>query len=292
MEAATAALKAKSDLSTKGYAIIENVISAEQVATAKQYFIDWLATNPQVIKTHTKTNPHGIFKFGEAGHQRHAWYLRTLDEVQLPFRTIWDTTELTTGFDGSCWMTSDYKGKDRIWTHTDQAPDTKGLACVQGFVALTSNEERTLVVYEGSHLLHEAYMKEKNITGKKNWLLIEHEYLARIADTKRVLKVSAGSLVLWDSRTFHQNQYGQSGEERIVQYICMLPKNREGNTVAQQKKRRKYFEERRTTSHWPYALNVNGLQPQVYGNKALLLDYSQMTPPDLTEFAEKIDRLL
>ena len=287
-----AALKAKSDLSTKGYAIIENVISAEQVATAKQYFVDWLATNPQVIKTHTKTNPHGIFKFGEAGHQRHAWYLRTLDEVQLPFRTIWDTTELTTGFDGSCWMTNDYKGKDRIWTHTDQAPDTKGLACVQGFVALTSNEERTLVVYEGSHLLHEAYMKEKNITGKKNWLLIEHEYLARIADTKRVLKVSAGSLVLWDSRTFHQNQYGQSGEERIVQYICMLPKNRQGNTVAQQKKRRKYFEERRTTSHWPYALNVNGLQPQVYGNKALLLDYSQLSPPDLTEFAEKIDRLL
>jgi hypothetical protein len=159
-------------------------------------------------------------------------------------------------------------------------------------VALTSNEERTLVVYEGSHLLHEAYMQERKITGKKNWLLIDHDYLARLADVKRVFKVSAGSLVLWDSRTFHQNQYGQIGEERIVQYICMLPKNHPRNTASQQKKRRKYFEDRRTTSHWPYSLHVNGLQPQTYGDNTRLLDYTQLTPPNLEEFAERIERLL
>jgi len=290
--ATAAALQAKLDLVAKGYAIIDNVITEAQVATAKEYFKDWLSTNPQITEKHKKNDPHGIFKFGQAGHQRHAWYLRTLDEVQAPFRAIWETNELTTGFDGSCWIPSDQKSKDRIWTHTDQAPDTKGLACVQGFVALTSNEERTLVVYEGSHLLHETYMKEKNITGKKNWLLIDHDYLERIADSKRVLKVSAGSLVLWDSRTFHQNQYGQIGEERIVQYICMLPKNHPQNTAAQQKKRRKYFEDRRTTSHWPYSLHVNGVQPQTYGDTTRLLDYTQLTPPKLDEFAEKIERLL
>ena len=283
---------AKMNLSTKGYAVVENVLSPDQVATAKQYFAEWLSGNPELKAKHRKIDPHGIFKYGEVGHQRHAWYIKTLDSVQDVFRSIWDTTELTTGFDGSCWIPSDYTVKDRIWTHTDQAPDTKGLACVQGFVALTSNEERTLVVYEGSHLLHESYMREKNLTGKKNWLLIEHEYLARIAATKRVLKIKAGSLVLWDSRTFHQNQYGAAGEERIVQYVCFLPKAHKNNSKSQQAKRLKYYEERRTTSHWPYPLNVNGVQPQNYGNKELLIDYTQLRAPELGDLDAKIRQLL
>ena len=182
--------------------------------------------------------------------------------------------------------------KDKIWTHTDQAADTKGFNCVQGFVALTSNEERTLVVYEGSHLLHERYMKEKNITGKKNWLLIDHTYLATIAEKKRVLKVKAGSLVLWDSRTFHQNQYGKPGEERIVQYVCFLPKNNKLNTKKMSEKRMKYFQERRTTSHWPYPLHVNGKQPQTFGNDTLLIDYEKLVPPILDDLEEKIKMIV
>ncbi|NDH09833.1 MAG: hypothetical protein EBY16_09560 [Gammaproteobacteria bacterium] len=287
-----AALQAKIDLAIHGYAIIENVISSEQVATAKQYFSEWLTANPELKAKHKRIDPHGIFKYGEAGHQRHAWYLKTLAEVQQPFRVLWGTRELTTGFDGSCWISSDYSGKDKIWTHTDQAPDTKGLACVQGFMTLTSNEERTLVVYAGSHLLHECYMKEKKLTGKKNWQLIEHEYLARIASTKRVLKVSAGSLVLWDSRTFHQNQYGKAGEERIVQYVCFLPKAHKSNSKSEQAKRVKYYEERRTTSHWPYPLSVNGLQPRTYGDNTLLIDYAQLHRPQLDDLDAKIRLLL
>jgi ectoine hydroxylase-related dioxygenase (phytanoyl-CoA dioxygenase family) len=282
----------KMAMATNGYAIIENALSPAQVATAKQYFTEWLSANPQLKEKHRKIDPHGIFKFGEVGHQRHAWYLKTLEEVQAPFRALWGTDELTTGFDGSCWIPSDYSGKDKIWTHTDQAPDTKGLVCIQGFVALTSNVERTLVVYEGSHLLHESYMKEKNITGKKNWELIEHTYLARIADRKKVLKISAGSIVLWDSRTFHQNQYGKVGEERIVQYVCFLPKAHKSNSKSQQEKRIKYYNDRRTTSHWPYPLKVNGLQPRTYGDQTLLIDYSQLNSPDLTDLDVKIRRLL
>ena len=279
-------------LNTKGYAIIENVLTAEQVNTAKEYFREWLAANPIVMEKHSKIHPHGIFKFAEVGHQKHAWYIKTLPAVQNQFKELWGTEELVTGFDGSCLITSEVDKKDRIWTHTDQAPATKGRACVQGFVALTTNEERTLVVYEGSHLLHEHYMREKSLTGKKNWQLIDHNYLATIKDRKRILKVNAGSLVLWDSRTFHQNQYGKAGEERIVQYVCFLPKTHKQNTKAQHEKRVKYYEERRTTSHWPYPLHVNGLQPQTYGNPDLLLDYSQLTKSDLSEFDERIRQII
>ena len=287
-----AALQAKADLALQGYAILENVLTPQQVATATQYFKDWLAANPTLVENHKKNDPHGIFKFAEVGHQKHAWYLKTLPEVQLPFQVLWDTPDLTTGFDGSCWIPPLFNSRDSIWTHTDQAPDTKGLTCVQGFVALTSNTQRTLVVYEGSHLLHAPYMADHGITGKNNWLLIDHAYLASIAHRKKVLTVPAGSLVLWDSRTFHQNQYGTPGEERLVQYVCFLPKQHPMNTPAMRKKRVKYFQERRTTSHWPYPLRVNGKQPQTYGDNTRAIDYAQLAPPDLTEFAAATHRLL
>ena len=53
----------------------------------------------------------------------------------------------------------------------------------------------------------------------------------------------------------------------------------------------KYFTERRTTSHWPYSLHVNGLQPHTFGNNNLLVDYSKITPPQLDDFTDKIKLL-
>jgi hypothetical protein len=288
----------KTELSEKGYAVIEDVLKPEQIKTAITDFREWIDKNPQVKEKHSRIDPHGIFKFSEAGHQRHTWYIKTLDEVQSKFRDIWETNELVTGFDGSCWMPSSMIGKDGNWTHTDQAPDTKGRVCVQGFIALTNNKERTLQVYEGSHLLHEQYMREKEITGKKNWLLIEPAYLKTIEDKKKVLNIKAGSLVLWDSRTFHQNRNiintlpGQPNEERMVQYVCFLPKNHPKNTANMSKKRLKYYEDRRTTSHWPYPLHVNGKQPQTFGNDNLLIDYEQLIPPYLDDLDEKIKKII
>lgn len=283
----------KHELSTKGYAIVKNVLNREQITQARQYFDDWLTANPQLKALHPVIDPHGIFKYGEVGHQRHAWYIRTLDAVQQPFREIWGTDKLVVGFDGCCWIPSDTKKADAIWTHTDQAPNSKGFHCVQSFVSLTNNKARTLVVYEGSHLLHEPYMTQNGIKGTKNWHMIDHAYLSTIAHTKRTLNVDAGDMVLWDSRTFHQNQYGgDTDEERIVQYVCFLPKRHPKNTAKMTEKRLKYFNERRTTSHWAYPITVNGKQPQNYGNPNLVVDYDALIKPDLSEFEEKIKLII
>ena len=89
-----------------------------------------------------------------------------------------------------------------------------------------------------------------------------------------MLNVPAGSLVLWDSRTFHQNQFGfPSEEERIVQYVCYLPKNHVKNTISNQSKRLKYFNERRTTTHWPCPVKVNSKQARTFGNQNFVIDY-------------------
>ena len=281
------------NLKENGYVVIPNVLNIDEINKAKNLFINWKNSIPNLDKLHNTIDPHGIFKFLEVGHQEFAWYLRTRPQIINIFKKIWNTDNLVVSFDGSCYIPKDCNKKDKIWTHTDQSPNDNDLKCYQSFVSLTNNEERTLIVYEKSHLLHEKYFKERNISHSKNWNLIDIDYLNNIEYSKKILKVNAGDLVIWDSRTFHQNRYGKSNiEERLVQYLCYLPKNVKNNNKNQQNKRLKYFITRRTTSHWPYPLNVNGLQPQTYGDKSKLIDYSNLSKPDLTEYLNIIKTII
>ena len=104
------------------------------------------------------------------------------------------------------------------------------------------------------------------------------------------MEVPAGSLVIWYSRTFHQNQYGDLPEQRIVQYLCYLHKDNSKNTEANTKKWVKYFIDKRTTSHWPCP--VNGLQPQTYGITYRFIDYSKLTNPKLDYLLPEILKLI
>ncbi len=281
------------ELKINGYCIIPNILSELEINEAKNLFYKWKNSVPNIDKLHNIIDPHGIFKFHEIGHQEHAWFIRTRPQIIDSFKKIWNTDKLVVSFDGTCYIPKDFSKKDSIWTHTDQAPNSKGLHCYQGFVSLTNNKERTLVVYEGSHNYHEKYFEEKNIKDSKNWHIIDQKYLENILSTKRILNIPAGSLVLWDSRTFHQNQYGApNSEERIVQYVCYLPKSHKKNTKAQQTKREKYFTDRRTTSHWPCPIKVNSLQPQTYGNKSLEINYNSLIKPNLSSYIEIIKTII
>jgi len=285
----------KSELETKGYVVIKDVLAPEQIETATGLFYKWIENIENIKYLHSKIDPHGIFKHHQAGHQEHAWYLRTLPNVKQIFQEVYETEDLIVSYDGCCWITPDlYKKKrDNCWTHTDQAPINHNFECLQGFVSLTDNKNTTFMVYEGSHKLFESYFKQRECKSKTNWNRIDPECLESIRDTKRVLEIPAGAVVLWDSRTFHQNQYGSSQcENRLVQYICYLPKNHKKNTRANQNKRQKYFDTRRTTSHLPCPLRVNGLQPRTYGDKSLMIDYDILPHPDLEKYAEEIQKLI
>jgi hypothetical protein len=257
------------ELEEKGYVVVK-VFSEEKVQTASKLFYDWINEVP----IDRKNIFYGIIK---EGHQKHSWYIKTDPAVQDVFKRLWNTDDLVTGFDGCCWIPKEFNAVETCWTHTDQAASKRGLHCFQGFVSLTANVERSLVVYEGSHLLHETYMKDRGLTGAKNWRLIDPEYLKSIESSKRVVKVDAGDMVLWDSRTFHQSQYGKN-EERLVQYVSFLPRNHPGNTPGQQRQRLKYFKNRRTTTHWPYPLCVNKKE--------------SFADADLTEYEERIKSII
>ena len=281
-------------MESKGYLVIENVLTPDELLIAKTAYHKWLESDPQILGKHRNIDPHCIFKFMEVGHQWHAWYIRTRPGVQKAFQDIWKTKELVAGFDGSCYMPSDVKARDTGWTHTDQCANSSDFNCVQSFVSLTDNEERTLIVYEKSHLMHKLYMEHYKLSGTKNWIRIEDDFLKLIESQKRVLKVKAGSMVLWDSRTFHQNCYGPPSckEERIVQYVCFLPRDNPKNNKKMEEKRLEYFNSRRTTSHWPYPIHVNSKQPQTYGDESKLVDYETLVKVDLSDLDEEIRKLL
>jgi len=288
-------------LDTNGYVIIPNVLDKSEVAAALDQFKQWQKYGGAALETtHAKCDPHGIYKYRQVGHQPHAWYCRTRPEVIKIFKHIWDVPEkdgMIVSFDGSCYISSRCTSKDKCWTHSDQAPAAKEFMCWQGFVSLTANKERTLVVYEGSHKLHKEYFESRGLdkgpTASKNWNLIDKDYLDSISGSRRVLDVPAGALVLWDSRTFHQNQFGApESEDRYVQYVCYFPKSHPKNTKAIEKKRQKYFLERRTTSHWPCPVRVNSLQPQTYGDQSLVIDYDSLPEINLTRYTMEIAKLI
>lgn len=283
----------KEHLDEHGWVIIPNVLSQEEIDTAITYFKEFQSgiENHDII--HNKIDPHGIYKYYNVGHNKSAWYIRTRESVINVYQEIWNTKDLVVSFDGSCYISKNCKKKDNIWTHTDQAPATKGHSCYQGFVSLTDNKERTLVVYDKSHLLHEKYFIDRNNNSTNNWQLIDHDYLSEIMDSKLKLDVSAGSLVIWDSRTFHQNQYGApNSEERMVQYVCYMPKNNKLNSIAMRAKRLKYLEDRRTTSHWCYPIRVNSLQPRTYGDDNIKINYSNLQKSNLEDLMEQILQLI
>ncbi len=276
-----------------GYCIIPNILTQEEIDQSKQMFYDWKNSIKDHDYLHNAINPHGIYKFHNVGHTRHAWFIRTRPAIINIFKQLWKTDNLIVSFDGCCYIPKDCTKQDKCWTHTDQASNKHTFDCYQGFVSLTDNEERTLRLYQGSHLLHKNYFEERNISNSKNWNLICPEYLETIAENKMALKVPAGSLVLWDSRTFHQNQYGSpNSEERIVQYVCYFPKQHKLNSQKMIEKRLKYFNEYRTTSHWPCPIKVNSLQPQTYGDNRKIIDYQNLKPPELNDLKDDILKLL
>ena len=199
--------KIKNDLNLYGYTIIENILTDEEININKNLFYNWKNKIYNHDYLHENIDLHGLYKYFNVGHNRYAWLIRLNKNVQDVFKFLWKTNDLIVSFDGSCYINENNKKKDNCWTHTDQAPKLKSLECYQGFVSLTNNKERTLVVYEGSHLIHKKYFEERDNNGSKNWNLIIPDFLESIKDTKKVLNVKAGSLVLWYSRTFHQNQY-------------------------------------------------------------------------------------
>lgn len=248
-------------LKTNGYIVIDNVLNENEIIKATELFNKWILRNKIIVGN------NGIIKDNNAGHQEHAWFIRTRPLILKIFKKLWETEDLISSFDGCCYMKED-DYYDSYWTHVDQSPLNINFRCFQALVSLTDNINKTLMVYDKSHLLFKDYVKEYNLKEDKNFNIINEDYIKKnCLLQKKILSVKKGSLIIWDSRVFHQNQCGEinNKEERIVQYISYMPKNHKDNSIENKKKRIESFNSKITSTHWAAPLkcasNIKSKEP-------------------------------
>lgn len=286
------------DLSENGYTVIKNVYNEEEIIEYWNLYNKWNEEIPELDYLHSIIDFNGIYKHHEVGQQRFAWLARTNPKIQYIFKKLWNTDDIVTGFDGCCYYPKQYNGIESFWVHTDQSSRKKGACCYQSFLSLTNNKHRTLIIYKKSHLLHEKYFTENNIDEPRNWHIFPQEYINTLEDSKQILEVEEGDLVIWDSRTYHQNTPGpmNNNEERLIQYLCFLPRDNVDNTEEQEALRKKFFINKRTTSHWPYPMNAVPKQANMYNyynpNNLIYIDYDQLPEPDLDDLMEEINKII
>lgn len=302
-----------------GVAVIPNILSLEKCSTIRQEIWDEIKYvtkgnfDIKDQKTWSKyyeyfTPLHGMMlQHHSLGQMEPLWKIRESEEVQQVFAKIWNVPKekLITSFDAlsislphEVTKRGYYRGaqgsKDHRWTHTDQSPTKKGLQCVQGFVNLypVNEGDATLLIYEGSHKWHERYFIDRKISDtKEDWHRLDevgYQYFAKAGCKPYRVKAGVGSIVLWDSRTFHQG--GEPLKERkepnfrMVSYVCMM--SRDGVSQGIMNKRIKAFQELRVTNHWPNNPKLFPKLPRTYGNSPP--EINMIHPPVLNAVRQRL----
>ncbi len=233
------------------------------------------------------------------GHMKPIWELRQNNKVCEVYEKIWNTprNDLLVSFDGlSVHLPPEKTNKGwfkNAWYHTDQSFEKPNKCCVQGYINLydTNENDASLTILEGSHLLHQDFKNEFEIECKDDWYKLnddERKYFFDKGCNPVAVKAKQGSMVLWDSRTMHQGKEPDRARKkenfRMVAYICMLPRNT--STSKELIKKQKAFENLRVTSHWANKAKLFPKTPRTYGGE--LLDFNQIHQPELNQDGRRL----
>ena len=130
----------------KGYVVLKNVVPKDRALYYRQKMMAWLGSFDNGFDindrdTWTKENLPWSFKNGMylnycAAHERYVWETRQEQGVLDAFAKIWEIDELMVSYDtiNITLPNAAEMGGSKPWPHCDQAPERKGLACVQGII--------------------------------------------------------------------------------------------------------------------------------------------------------------
>jgi hypothetical protein len=153
------------------------------------------------------------------------------------------------------------------WPHVDQAPERKGLSCVQGIINLSEAgpKDGGLMLMQGSSKLFDRFFSlnppdRTQGIGAKHYDFYpfkEHHVKWYEEQGCNLIKVCAepGDLILWDSRSMHYAKFPESDEIRTIIYACYTPASHA--TPEDLKKKAEIFHRWETTTHWPHC-NIHG----------------------------------
>lgn len=288
--------QAVADLGTKGYAVIPGCLTPEDAQRIYSELWDTIegitaSTLQPLRRTQTAVDIDAnglpgmrgiVMEPSELSHAKPVWDARKASGPY--FAALWCTGDLISSFDRVNVMPAvpldcPPKRVPKVgqWMHTDQTSLREGLMCVQGFVDLlgTGPLDGGLVVAEGSHLHHRRLLYDSwGVYEPDDWYKLTDAQRAHVDANFSIVKVECppGSLVLWDSRTFHQNTPPQpGGHARAVVYTCMLPRHtlapphNLAEYARNDTKKRNAFTTMRATSHWPHRTKLFGKHMQTYG---------------------------
>ena len=293
-----------------GVAVIKDVLNQEELKLARKgswQTLNYLTKNlekpiqkkdPSSWKTLYELFPiHSmLIQHWKIGHAQYVWDIRQNEKVVDVFSKIWNDSNLLTSFDGISFHLPPeqtnrgwYRGND--WFHTDQSPLKIGLKCVQGIVTLydVNKGDASLRVLKGSNNYHQDFFNHFNNQEKNDWYKIKDEEMSYFDNFERnTILAKAGSLILWDSRTFHQGIEPRKTREkpnfRSIVYVCMTPRSwsDEKNIL----KKQKAFNEMRLTSHWPHKVKLFPKNPRTYGKE--LGAIASLKKPILSDLGKKL----
>ncbi|CAK44625.1 hypothetical protein CBS115989_1788 [Aspergillus niger] len=266
----------RDDFFRDGYAVIKGVLSKERASEYQSEALTWLESfglgfDRNDKSTWKKENlpqswKGGMYLHFSAAHEKYVWDVRCEPDVIAPFAKLWGTDELVVSFDTvNITLPQSIVGAydSQPWPHCDQAPERKGLVCVQGIVNLSNSgpDDGGLIVMKGSAPLFDQFFEENPVTGPTPWRTAKHKDFHPFHDKDldwyrergcELIKVCAepGDLILWDSRQMHWAQFGTSDLVRTIVYATYTPAAWMSEEDRQKKK--ELFEAYETTTHWPH----------------------------------------
>ncbi|EGC36280.1 hypothetical protein DICPUDRAFT_94354 [Dictyostelium purpureum] len=290
-----------------GWAIVKNVIPKEKCEEYSSRFWDWVEGFNSGVKrnkpsTWTSDNwpghIHGIFQGYAIGQTQFVWDVRSEEEIIKIFEMIYQDKELLVSFDGANLSRPTIESRASMWAHFDQGSQKNDFRCIQGFLNLQPCQEFDggLIVYEDSHLQHDAFFKESGAVSDGDWYKFQEDPqpLKWFKNCKKIkVCCDPGDFVLWDSRTIHYAcppiKHKGTGNCREVVYVSCQPASLANERVIGQKQ--KAFYSKRMTSHWASEnIKLFARTPRSYGDteREQRFQFDETTLPVLNERARKL----
>ncbi len=304
----------KKQLDTYGVAVIPNVLNNTEIKALQNGMWDILETLTNKFDTPIDRKDNKTWKsfydllplhsmllqHYKVGHHQSVWNVRQNPKVVDVFAKIWNVKpeELLVSFDGcSIHLPPEITGRGwyrgNSWLHTDQSYTRNTKECIQGFVTAydINDGDASLTVLEKSHKLHKSFASQFGITDTSDWYKLNDKEMKFYLDKgckRTCVKATAGSLILWDSRTIHCGQEPTKGRAkqnyRFVVYVCQTPRSKAtSNNIV---KKQKAFNDMRMTTHWPHKIKLFPTSPRTYG--AELPEVGNIKKPKLTALGKSL----
>jgi len=156
-----------------------------------------------------------------------------------------------------------YNTPEDCWFHIDQSNMRKGLHAYQGAVYLeeTTEQDYCFRVIDGFPKYHqdlfETFKKARTEANVKDFYILPPEHIEWYKSKglkEKKIPVPKGGMVLWDSRTIHDNvkpEEGRlhAGRWRYVVFVCMTPAHWARKKDLDLKS--EAYQKMLSTAHWP-----------------------------------------